>query len=450
MKELLKLIKRLLAKGFATPAEKAEVAKLYKALPTSEQGEVADQVADVKDLDEEDEDAEEEKDEDEDEDVSTEDVEKTLEKILNKKVKTLEATYDKKLQAAIAEHKEMATKRVGLYNPEVQEDRKAKNVLVRKFITALVDNDTATLKDISSGGSGGYLLDTDLVAEVQFLQTEYGVCRREMTTTPITSKSLDLTNIATDLEAYWTDEGSAKTSSEVVFGQPVLTLKKMAVIVPMTDEILEDSAIDLVGFLTGRIAEKMAAKEDAAFLKGDGTSGFGSFTGILNNANVNTVTMTGTTFASITADDLIDMQDETPQGAHANGKYFMHRTIMSYVRKLKDDQNAYIYQAPSATGPATIWGKPVVLSEAMPSKSASDDDTPFVIFGDLRKAAWLGYRGGLRVKLSDEATVRNSAGNADIDLFRQDMTALRVVERVGFVVTIPTAVTVLFTAAASV
>ena len=393
---------------------------------------------------------EDDADEAADESASQEDVQKMLGKMIAAESKKIAATYEAKFEAFKKEQTELSTKRAGLYNPAIKSDRDEKNKLVRKFVTALMENDVVTLKDMSEGGTGGYLLDTDLVAEVQFLMTEYGVCRREMTVINMTSKTLDLTNIATDLNAYWVDEAAAKTSSDVVFGQPQLTLKKMAVIVPMTDEILEDSAIDLVGFLTGRIAEKMAAKEDAAFLKGDGTSGFGSFTGILNNANVNTVTMTGTTFASITADDLIDMQDETPQGAHANGKYFMHRTIMSYVRKLKDDQNAYIYQAPSATGPATIWGKPVVLSEAMPSKSASDDDTPFVIFGDLRKAAWLGYRGGLRVKLSDEATVRNSAGNADIDLFRQDMTALRVVERVGFVVTIPTAVTVLFTAAASV
>jgi len=51
--------------------------------------------------------------------------------------------------------------------------------------------------------------------------------------------------------------------------------------------------------------------------------------------------------------------------------------------------------------------------------------------------------------LADQATVRNTAGNADLDLFRRDMTALRVVERVGYVVVLPTAVTKLTTAAAS-
>lgn len=381
---------------------------------------------------------------------TSEEVQKMLGKMIAAESKKIAATYEAKFEAFKKEQTELVTKRAGLYNPAIKSDRDEKNKLVRKFVTALMENDVVTLKDMSEGGTGGYLLDTDLVAEVQFLMTEYGVCRREMTVINMTSKTLDLTNIATDLNAYWVDEAAAKTSSDVVFGQPQLTLKKIAVIVPMSDELLEDSAIDLVSFLTGRIAEKMSQKEDLAFLTGDGTSGFGSFTGILNNANVNTVTMTGTTFASLDADDLIDMQDATPQGALANGKYYMHRSIQSLIRKLKDSESGlYIYQAPSAAAPATIWGAPVVLSEAMPTLSDTDDDTPFIIFGDLRKAAWLGVRGGLRVSLSNEATVRNTAGNADIDLFRQDMTALRVVERVGFAVVVPKAVTVLFTAAVS-
>lgn len=347
------------------------------------------------------------------------------------------------------EQAELSKKRVGLYSPESKADRRVLNDRLRKFMTALFQGDNMMAKDMSEGvnSEGGFLVDTPLNAEIQHLMTEYGVARREMTLTTMASKSLDLTNLATDLAAYWTDEGANKTSDDVAIGRVTLTVNKLAVIVPMTDELLEDSEIDLVSFVTGRIAEQMAKKEDEAFFNGDGTAAFGGFTGMLNNTFTNLYTMTTNSILNVDADDLIGMVDVTPQGALANGKFFMNRTIMSVIRKLKDTTGMYIYQAPSVSGPATVWGFPVINAEAMPGTAADAADTPFILFGDLRKAAWVGVRGGMAVKLADQATVRNTADTADLDLFRRDMTALRVVERVGFVAVVSDAITRLKTSA---
>ena len=384
------------------------------------------------------------------EEITNEDVQKEVNDVLAKTVEDLKAELkaenEAKMKEWMAEQKELMEKKAGLYNKEVKNDRSVMNDNLRKFVGALMVHDHATLKDMSStAANGGYTIDTELAAEVEHLMTEFGVARREMNVVTLSKGDLKINNLATDVSVYWTDEAANKTSSEVTLGQVTLALKKLAVIVPMSDELLEDTEIDLVGFVTSRIAEKMAAAEDTQFFNGDGTT----FTGVLQNTSVNEVTMTGSTFATIDADDLSDMVDATPQGALANGKFYMHRSIMSYIRKLKASDGTYIYQAPSAGGPATVWGYPVVLVEAMPSSSDSSAETSFVLFGDLKKTAWLGVKGGLRVKLADQATVRNTAGNADLDLFRRDMTALRVVERVGYVVVLPTAVTKLTTAAAS-
>jgi len=376
-------------------------------------------------------------------------VQAQVSKLLKKEVKKIREEEEKKLKKMFNQHKKNMAVKAGVYNEQVQEKRKELNEWTHKFFKALVANDYATLKDMGTGtgGAGGYLLRNDFIGEVQHLMTEYGVARREMTFVNMSTKSLDLNNLATDIDAYWTDEGAAKTSDDITIGRVTLTLNKLAVITPMTDELLEDSEIDLVGLLTERIAEKMSQKEDEAFFNGDGTSSSGGFTGILQNGSVNVVTMAGTTFASMDADDLLDMQDSSPQAAVRNGKYYMHRSIESIVRKLKDTTGEYIYQKPTDKEPAQVWGKPIVKVEAMPTSAETAPNTAFVIFGDLKKCAWVGARGGMRVKLADQATVRNTADEADINLFEQDQTALRVVERVGFVVVIPTAATVLKTAA---
>jgi HK97 family phage major capsid protein len=170
----------------------------------------------------------------------------------------------------------------------------------------------------------------------------------------------------------------------------------------------------------------------------------------LNNTSTNNVVMTGTSFANIDADDLIDMQDATPSGAQANAKYYMHRTILSFIRKLIGTDGQYIYQRPSENLPATVWDKPVVTVEAMPSKLDSAEDTAFVLYGDLRQACIFGYKGEIRASQHDTGIIRNVAGNADINLLTTDRIAVRWIERVGFITILPSAVTRLTTGSASV
>lgn len=385
------------------------------------------------------------------EEVSEENVAEEVKTLIDSARAEVIASVKSDIEAIKKDQKELADKKVGLHATENKDAREALNSRTKEFFGALLANDTMKLKDMSegTGSAGGFTVDTELDATIQHLLTDYGVARREMNFIQLSSNQIDLTNLAVDIDAYWTDEGAAKTSDDVQIGRVTLTLNKLATIVPMTDELIEDSEIDIVDFVTRRIAENISKKEDQAFFDGDGTAAFGGYTGVLQTAGVNNVDMdaTNTAFTDITADDLINMQDATPQGAQAGAKYYMNRTIMSQVRKLQDTTGQYIYQSPSESGPATIWGKPVVLVEAMPAVAASAISTAFVLYGDLRKAATVGVRGGLRIKLSQDATVRNTADSADINLYVQDQTGLRVVERVGYVVVIATAVTTLTTAA---
>ena len=451
--ELLKLIKGLISKGFATAEEKKKVADAVKALSKDEQEAVEDKADEVNKLPEEGEEGAGEGAGEEDE------VAKGIETLVKNATEAAVTKMKAELENYLAEQKDLIEKKAGVYSPEVQPKRKELNKRVKEVLMAVKNNDVAAMEtfhkkemttDDTATPFAGYVTDTELSAEIRHLITEYGVARREMLTIQLSKHALNANSLETDLSVYWVDEGVAIQSSEVVLGQTKLELKKLAVIVALTNELLEDQEIDLVSFIAGRVAENFAKKEDEAFFKGDGTSTYGGFTGLLNNTNVNEVVMTGATFASIDADDLIDMVDATPQGAMANGKYYMHRTIMSYIRKLKDTTGEYIYQRPSESGPATVWGYPVVLVEAMPTKLDTAADTSFVLFGDLKKASILGYKGAIKIDRFDAGVVRNVANDGDINLITTDRQAVRFKERVGAITIIPTAVTKLTTASASV
>lgn len=345
----------------------------------------------------------------------------------------------KEVKSLIKKEREKARKKAGIYNPKVQEkeNRKALNRRFKKFARAVCSNDRATLKEMTAGNDsyGGYAVDSELDAEVRHLTTQYGVARSEMTTIQVEKGNYKANELVADVTTYWVDEGAEITTSDVQLGQKTLSLKKLATIVTMTTELLQDQEIDLFSLIAERVAEGFAQKEDEAFFNGDGTSSYGSFTGLLNSSNVNEVTMDSGdgSFADIDADYLINMVDQTPQGAHANGKFYMHRSIMSYIRKLKDNDGQYIYQRPSQGGPATIWGYPLVLVEAMPSSDDDAVDTSFVLFGDLKKGCLFGYKGNIRAKRFSAGLVRNSADNGNLNLITEDREAMRWIERVGYV-----------------
>ena len=447
MTQLLKTIKALLAKGYATEAEKKQLAEDAANLKPEEREVIASDVEAVEALPAE---------------PSTDgDVDEQIEKSIKSLLQTATNEIKTEVKSWLDEQKALSAKKAGVYHPEVATQRAKKNEFIREFAKALYSDDTDRLREITglsqkelttdATGSpyGGYVVDRELSAEIHHLVTQYGVARREMTTIQLSKNSYKANDLVTDVSVFWVDEGSVIKSTQVVLGQDSLNLKKLGAIVALTSELLEDQEIDLFSFIASRVAENLAKAEDIAFFSGDGSATYGGFTGLLTLAGLNEVVMaaTKTAFTDLTADNLLDMQDATPTAADERGKYYMHRTIRSIVRKLKDTTNNYIYQAPGQGMPATIWDKPVVLVEAMPSKSATAANKAFVLYGDMKAACLFGYKGAISAKKFDAGVIRNVADNADINLITSDREAIRWTERVGYIAVIANALTRLKTAA---
>jgi len=324
------------------------------------------------------------------------------------------------------------------------------------WCSALVGQDFTQLKALTTSSSdtpkAGYTIPSELFNEIiRLIEDVYGVSRREMRYLPFSGpgNTRDITALASSVTMTWTDEAAAKTATQPVFARVQQILKKLACIIPMTEELLEDTAINLPGLLADLVAEATAKEEDEQFFNGTGTP----WTGIVNNGSVTSVTMAAALgFDDITAENLLDMQDASLVGAAGGAKYFMHRTIFSYIRKLREDAvsagdgaGAFIYQRPQGEVPATIWDYPFELVEGMPDKDDDAVNKGFVIFANLKRYAIYGDKGGMKVKILTEATITDTDGETSINLGQQDMIAYRFVERVGYVLPKPTAIVVLKT-----
>lgn len=459
MNKLLKLIKVLMAKGFATSAEKAQVQALFKELAADEQETIKEDADKVADLGEKDPKEGEEE----------EALEKGIKTLVSKAVKeqtadgVAKAVEDIKaeVKAWIESQKESIAKAAGYYHQDVKKDRKAISDTLRKTAAALLGNDFVTLKELTTDGTGtpfgGYVVDRELSTEIMALVTEYGVARREFMTVPLSKNSYAANELVTDVTVNWIGEAQVMGSTEVVLGQEPLALKKLYAIVTLTRELLEDMEIDLFAFIGERVAEGFARKEDTAFFMGDGSgdTANGEYTGIMKVAGTNEViipvrgTKDGSAFSHATYDDVLAMQDKSPQEIARTGKYYGNRSVRNHYRLLKDSNGAPIYQDAVNGNSAMLAGKPFVEVEVMPTLADTDEDVAFLGFGNLKKSSIFGYRNGMAVDRFNAGTVRNVAGNADINLITTDREAVRWIERVGALNIMPSAFTVLKTSTGS-
>ena len=134
----------------------------------------------------------------------------------------------------------------------------------------------------------------------------------------------------------------------------------------ITQQALDDVAINLETWLADEVDGEFAIQENIAFLSGNGTN---KPTGILNyvTGGANAAThpfgaITGVTAAgaaAVTTDEVIDLVYSLPSERNQNAKFFLNRTSLAKLRKLKDGQGNYIWQVTHNT-PVTAH-KPLII-----------------------------------------------------------------------------------------
>lgn len=370
-----------------------------------------------------------------------EDVEEEEEESIEEEVKAIfkdvkeevKKDLEMKLEEMVEAEKEKKDKKLGAYAKE--EDNKEKN---KRFVKALQDvvrgekiNPKFETKDHSTSDVSE-VVDDEISFEIRYAVEQYGMARELFRNHTLSKNSYKANELSTDVSAYWVDEEGKIDATNFTVTQNTLSLEKLAAIVLISNELLEDSEINLQSFLIQRIGEVFAQEEDEVFFAGDSNAS-DPVDGLLELSDLETSSMdVGDTAASdLDADYLLDMQEEVPNSVRQNGVYLMSFSVFNIVRKLKDNDGSYIYQSISEDGPGTIWGKPVMISDAMPSASDVSAEDYFVIFGDFERGTVLGSKGGIRVDSTGAAIVEDTGSN-DVNTFRTDQQAIRFIERVGY------------------
>jgi len=169
-----------------------------------------------------------------------------------------------------------------------------------------------------------------------------------------------------------------------------------------TQQMLDDSAINLEQWLAGEVETEFAYQEGIAYVSGNGTNkpyGFLTFVTGAANAAVNPLGPIAATTAAgqtaITTDELIDLVYSLPQEMSQNARFVMNRSTLARVRKLKDGDGNYIWQPSYQAGePSQLLANPITEMAAMPNVAAGA--VP-IAFGDFRRGYLIIDRTGVRV-----------------------------------------------------
>jgi HK97 family phage major capsid protein len=314
---------------------------------------------------------------------------------------------------------------------------KENNEITRKYLRALMANDVKTLKEVGmkaidttddgSGADAGFLIPEPLANEVIRLESVgYGKARELFAYNLLTQGNTKrVTALGSTLSVFWIDEGEKKPSSQPSFSIVTLALKKLVTIVPMTEESIEDAGVDLTALVAQLIREAIDKEVDLQFFMGDGTV----WTGIFRDPTIPSVELAeNITAAGLRPEDIIALADQTPTGV--NGKYLMHRTVLSKVRSIRsnaDGTGDYIFNPLGGGDFGTLNGYEVELLEAAPtyaSATAATANLPIMMFGDFKRGVAYGEKSEVRLKTLDQATITDVDGETVINLAEQDMIAL--------------------------
>lgn len=164
---------------------------------------------------------------------------------------------------------------------------------------------------------------------------------------------------------------------DATFDQILLDAHKLHVAIKITDELLYDNAFNLESYIIDQFAKALSNAEEDAFLNGDGV---GKPLGIFAETGGGQVAVTTNTQSSITGDELINLVYALKRPYRKNAKFIMNDQTIALLRKLKDNNGAYLWQpAVQAGEPDRLYGYPVYTSEYVPTVVTANLSLPLVI-----------------------------------------------------------------------
>ncbi|MDF3382800.1 phage major capsid protein [Sulfitobacter sp. M85] len=248
---------------------------------------------------------------------------------------------------------------------------------------------------------GGYLVDPQTADRVQSVLNAGASIRAIASVVQVEATSYDVLVDHADVGAGWATESGAQAETDTPqIDRITVPLHELSALPKASQRLLDDSAFDIEGWLAGRIADKFARAEAAAFVSGDGIdkpTGFLSHPAVDNDVWTwgNLGYVPSGTNANPEADAIIELVYALGAAYRKNAVFVMNSKTTAKVRKLKDTDGRFLWSDGLAAGePARLMGYPVLVAEDMPDPAT---DAMAIAFGDFSAGYTVAERPDLRI-----------------------------------------------------
>lgn len=271
----------------------------------------------------------------------------------------------------------------------------------------MANTDTTLLKD-NLAGSVPTEVSNELIKSIVNQSTAFTVCRH----VPMKGQKKVLPVLTDTGSAYWTGEGEKIGTSIMAFDYPELEAQKLAVIIPVTKEKMNDSTLNVLEEIKEGIADAFSRAIDKAVFFGDSSPFKNNLLKISESKK-------------IAATDKFDIDISGAMGKVEDDDYTVnaivtHNGMKKTFRELRDG-NGNAVVVPGGVSGSQIYQTPIYI----PQSKAWDKSRAEVILGDFTKAV-IGTREGIEYEILKEATV------GEINLAEHDLIAVKCTMRFGF------------------
>ena len=241
-----------------------------------------------------------------------------------------------------------------------------------------VDHTIYNALQVGTDSEGGYLVPDEYQRTLIDALQEQNIFRQLAHVITTSSGERKIPVVASHGTAAWIDEEGQYPESDDAFGQVSIGAYKLATMIKVSEELLNDSVFDVPAYIAREFARRIGAAEEEAFFTGNGT---GKPTGILNATGGAQTGVTAASATAITMDEVMDLFYSLRAPYRRNAVFIMNDATVKALRKLKNGNNDYIWQPSVQAGqPDTLLNRPVYTSSFMPTIAAG---VKSILFGDL-------------------------------------------------------------------
>jgi len=280
-----------------------------------------------------------------------------------------------------------------------------------------------------SDPAGGYLVPEEFQAVLVQYDTEPAVVWPRATIWPMNTDKLGMPKLKQrpddDSDAFdhfagvsfvWTQEGGEKTETEPEFEFLELVAHELSGYTEITDTLIEDSAINVMNFLTNLFRRAYVWYTDRTFIRGNGAR---QPLGVVQDPAVLTVNRQGA--GAVVYTDILGMDTKLPSVFESRAVWMCGKDVMNNLRNERDNNNQPVLQQFYHIGPAGIGMKMVDYMLGYPVVRTDSRTYPLGTKGDIILGDWTWYYIGDRKRFTLDTSKHYK--------FRNNKTAIRVVGR---------------------